>query len=65
MIGDSYVGWKLVLDCSIGIPVVDAKNNYALPLASSFGDYWVGLKDSLREGKHQIVIRQLFMDAWG
>ncbi len=65
LIGDSHVGWTLVMDCSSGTLFVYAQNNYALPLANSFTDYLVGLKDNLRDGKYQVISGEIFMDEWG
>ena len=65
MIGDSYFGWVLALDCSSGTPFVYARSNYALPLAASFTDYLVGLKENLRDGKYKVVGGEVFMDEWG
>lgn len=65
MIGDSYVGWSLAIDCVSAAPFVYAQNNYALPLAESFSDYLIGLKDNLRDGNYQVVKGEIFMDEWG
>lgn len=65
LIGDSYVGWELALDCNSGTLFVYAQSNYALPLAGSFTDYLVGLKNNLRDGKYQVIRGEIFMDEWG
>lgn len=65
VIGDSHVGWTLAMDCNSGTLFVYVQNNYALPLADSFTDYLVGLKDNLRDGKYQVVRGEIFMDEWG
>lgn len=64
-IGDSHVGWTLAIDCSSGTPFVYAQSNYALPLAGSFLEYLVGLKDNLRDGRYQVVRGNVFMVEWG
>jgi cell wall assembly regulator SMI1 len=65
IIGDSLVGWTLVIDCPSGALYVYAQHNYAVPLAGSFVSYLVGLKDNLRDGKYRVVKNEIFMEEWG
>ena len=64
-IGDSQIGWEMVLDCESQAVFVYAQSNYALQLAESFQDYVAGLRDNLKNGHYEIVKGKVFMGEWG
>ena len=65
LVGDSQIGWKLVVDCETGAVFVYDPNNYADPLADSFEGYLSGLRDNLRNQHYQLIDDEVFMEAWG
>jgi cell wall assembly regulator SMI1 len=65
LIGDNQVGWALAIDCDSGAPYVYYRGSYAIPLAASFLEYLVGLRDNLQRGKFEVIGDDIFMNQWG
>lgn len=65
VIGDSQIGWKMVLDCETEAIFVHEQSNYSLKLADSFVAYLIGLRENLRHGHYQLINGKVFMGDWG